>query len=74
LARQIEHAWWLALGREPTESERSDAARHVTMQAANLAAAAAAAGQPPTPEQARHQALASLCHVLFNTNEFMYVD
>jgi hypothetical protein len=74
LDRQIEHAWWLALGREPSQSEQSEAVRHVSMQAANLASAAAAGGQPLTPEQAQQQALASLCHVLFNTNEFMYVD
>jgi hypothetical protein len=74
LGRQIEQAWWLALGREPSESERGEAERHVATQVANLAASAAARGGALSPEQARQQAFASLCHVLFNTNEFIYVD
>jgi hypothetical protein len=73
-AAQIERAWWLALQRPPTESERSAALAHLAAQQANLRARADGAGQQLGDEELHRQALASLCHVLFNTNEFIYVD
>jgi hypothetical protein len=56
---QVEHAWWLALSRPPSESETTSALAHLKTQRQNLADG---------------QALASLCHVLLNLNEFIYVD
>ncbi len=71
---QIERAWWLALQRAPSDEERAMAAEHLERQQARFAAEAAAAGNSLAPEVAAQQALASLCHVLFNLNEFIYVD
>jgi hypothetical protein len=61
-ARQMELAWRYALGRSPRDGEQAAAIEHVQAQARRLSAAGELA------------ALASLCHVLLNTNEFIYVD
>jgi hypothetical protein len=74
VAAQIERAWWLALSREPSSREREGAMRHLEAQRTNLAEAATAEGKPLAAEVANQQALASLCHVLLNLNEFIYVD
>jgi hypothetical protein len=71
---QIDRAWWLALSREPSPGEREAALRHLEVQRSNLTEAATAEGKPLAAEAARQQALASLCHVLLNLNEFIYVD
>lgn len=57
-------AWRIALGRDPTEKERLAAAAHLQKQAEVYA-------KRPDPA---FDALASLCHVLLNANEFLYVD
>jgi hypothetical protein len=57
--RQVERAWWLALSRAPSESERQAALAHLEAQSRSADAP---------------QGLASLCHVLLNLNEFIYVD
>ncbi len=59
--RQVRLAWRFTLGREPRESEIRAALTHLEAQKKNLP------GKPAL-------ALASLCHVLLNANEFMYVD
>ena len=56
--QRVELAWQQALGRMPTPAERSAAVAHVEEMAGG-------------DEQA---AWASLCLVLFNTNEFVFVD
>ncbi len=61
---RVIRAWRLALGRDPREAEVTAALAHLEKQAKALA-------NRPDPEL---DALASLCHVLLNTNEFMYVD
>jgi Protein of unknown function (DUF1549)/Protein of unknown function (DUF1553)/Planctomycete cytochrome C len=53
-------AWRFALGRGPTAEERAAAAEHITAQKTRLG----------SKEKARE----SLCHVLLNLNEFVYVD
>jgi len=58
--KQIERAWWLAFSRAPTEKERAAALSHLEAQLASGGESDAA--------------LASLCHVLLNTNEFIYID
>jgi hypothetical protein len=73
-AAQIDRAWWLALSREPSPREREGALRHLEVQRTNLAEAATAEGKSLVPEASNQQALASLCHVLLNLNEFIYVD
>jgi hypothetical protein len=71
---QIERAWWLALARPPAESERAAALAHLANQMQHLKTRAAQDGKTTSEDEARRQALASLCHVLFNLNEFIYVD
>ncbi|HEY2840764.1 MAG TPA: DUF1549 and DUF1553 domain-containing protein [Pirellulales bacterium] len=66
LDARIELAWWLALSRAPAAEERAAAASHVARQRERYAA------QDPATADAR--SLASLCHVLINLNEFIYVD
>ena len=61
---QVIRAWRLALGRAPREAEVAAALAHLEKQAKAFA-------KRPDPAL---DALASLCHVLLNTNEFMYVD
>ena len=56
---QVKLAWQLALGRSPRPSEADAARAHLDEQQRRLGA---------------ERALASLCHVLLNTNEFVYVD
>ena len=73
-AAQIERAWWLALSRPPTDSERSLAEKHLQTQRQNMAERAAAGGATLSGGKADRQALESLCHVLLNLNEFIYVD
>ena len=60
-------AWQLALGRLPRESELALAMGHIDGQRRHFARG------KPGPE-AESLAWASLCHVLVNTNEFIYVD
>ncbi|REK19620.1 MAG: DUF1553 domain-containing protein [Planctomycetota bacterium] len=66
-AAQVDRAWWLALSRPPTEDERDAALKHLETQSKNLAEQESAA-------EGTRPALASLCHVLLNLNEFIYVD
>jgi hypothetical protein len=72
-AAQVERAWWLALSRPPSDEERTAAVGHLATQTAHFAHADGRGGALPDAA-ARQQALASLCHVLLNTNEFIYVD
>ncbi len=73
-AAQIERAWWLALARAPSADERANAIEHLATQQKNFAARAAQDGKAASDADARRAALASLCHVLLNLNEFIYVD
>ncbi len=66
--KQIERAWRLALGRLPDTDETDAAAKHVESQ--RLRFEAKGGGMLG----AKHLALASLCHVLLSTNEFIYLD
>jgi hypothetical protein len=61
---RVTRAWRLALGRDPRASEATAATAHLEKQAKAFA-------ERPDPTL---DALASLCHVLLNTNEFLYVD
>ncbi|MBX9627773.1 MAG: PSD1 and planctomycete cytochrome C domain-containing protein [Gemmataceae bacterium] len=57
---RVRAAWRFALGRDPRPAERAAADRHLAEQTKRLGSAG--------------KALASLCHVLLNTNEFVYLD
>jgi hypothetical protein len=72
--RQIDRAWWLALGRAPNDGERATAREHLKRQRSNNRTPTTQDAAPLTDEESARRALASLCHVLFNTNEFIYVD
>jgi len=64
---QIEAVWKFAVARPPTDVERKLAEQHLKSQIQNFKLAG-------TTTDPSHQALASLCHVLLNSNEFLYVD
>ena len=61
---QIERAWRLVLGRSPRPTELAAAVDHLAKQAKAF----------DRRENPHLDALASLCHVLMNANEFLYVD
>ncbi|HMP01907.1 MAG TPA: DUF1553 domain-containing protein [Gemmatales bacterium] len=63
-ARQVERGYWLTLGRSPTTAERSAALEFIKGQEQMHRAA---------PDGSR-LALADFCHVLFNLNEFIYLN
>ena len=62
--KQVVQAWRFALGRDPRDAEVTAALAHLEKQSKTFA-------KRPDPAL---DAIASLCHVLLNTNEFMYVD
>jgi len=64
-ATRVEVAWRRALGRTPTDAERAAALDHVQV--------GAAAG-PATAAAREETAWTSLCQVLLNTNEFLFLD
>ena len=63
-AERVNAAWRLAFGRDPRPAERDAALEHLKKQTDRFAA---------RPDPAL-DALASLCHVLLNANEFLYLD
>ncbi len=62
--KRIIAAWRIALARNPSATEAKAATEHLAKQRANFA----------DRKDAEFRALASLCHVLLNLNEFVYVD
>jgi len=68
-AARIVTLWWQALGRAPTSAEQAAAERHLVQQREEF-------GRPANvePPEVNTRALASLCQVVFNLNEFIYVD
>ena len=72
--RQVERAYRLALVRGPTTAEKERAWRFLDEHVGRrLKAAGSQAGAPPDVP-AERAALANFCHVLLNTNEFIYID
>ena len=63
---QICMAWKFCLGRNPTDDERQLAKQHLETQIGNFESADVGS--------AEYRAMASLCHVLLNSNEFLYID
>jgi mono/diheme cytochrome c family protein len=66
-AAQIELAFRIALGRMPSPHEAAWSQDLLARQAAELAATSLSA------EAVAEQSLAHLCHMLLNTNEFLYI-
>ena len=68
-ARQkIEKAYWLALARGPTAPEAKFCEAHLVKQGQLYR------DQDFSPNEASQRALASLCHMLICSSEFLYVD
>ncbi|MFN0020232.1 MAG: PSD1 and planctomycete cytochrome C domain-containing protein [Pirellulaceae bacterium] len=65
--KQIETAFQIVLGRLPSASEKQACAELLQKQTAHFAA------EKQSPDQAAHQALTQLCHMLLNTSEFIYI-
>jgi len=72
-AAQIERAYRLALCRSPTADERSAALAFLDRQAQRVAEEDRARADQP-PRNAARTALQALCLVIYNLNEFAYVD
>jgi hypothetical protein len=70
---QIERAYRLALSRGPTAEEKSAGLAFLERQAAQIVAEDRAQGGQAA-RSATRVALAALCLVLYNLNEFVYVD
>ena len=69
-AKQVERAFALAFGREPSDREKSDSLAFLASQADRVNA------RPKAEERAdaRREALRAFCLVLLNTNEFVTID
>jgi hypothetical protein len=67
---RIDIAWQMSLGRKPTDHERAFAEGHLRRQQENLEATQ----REKKVGDVEQLAWASLCHVLLNTNEFLYLD
>ena len=66
--QQIETAFRIALGRPPDEEEMKWSVELLKRHVEHLLQ------EKTTNDEAHHKALAYLCHMLFNTNEFLYVE
>ncbi|MBL9123967.1 MAG: DUF1553 domain-containing protein, partial [Planctomycetaceae bacterium] len=72
---RVDRVWQLALGRLPDDTERQAALGHLARQRERFANAdIAASAATVSPQEVDRRAWASLCHVLLNSNEFVYVD
>jgi hypothetical protein len=69
-ARQVELAFRLALARRPTADESASGQELLAQQTGRYAQA----DPRGTPDQAAQKALANLCLMLLNTNEFLYIE
>jgi hypothetical protein len=68
---RIEWAFRIALGRKPTATELESSRALIERQTERYAKQSS---PPLVPEQAAQKALANLCQMLLNTNEFLYVE
>ncbi len=83
IGKRVELAWQYVLGREPREEETAMAVQHLREQSERFRAwqfqRQSNVDASPRELNVKQKlpellALASLCHVLLNTNEFLYVD
>ncbi len=72
-AAQIDRAYRLAVCRSPSADERAAAVAFLDRQAMKIAEEDRAKPEQP-PRNAAQVALEALCLVLYNLNEFIYVD
>lgn len=72
---QVRQLWERMYARPPAAEEAQLAAEHLVVQTAHFQQAQRlATSASPTEMTPQMLALASLCHVLFNSNEFLYLD
>jgi hypothetical protein len=67
---QIDSAWKFILGRVPSVEERDSSSAHLKEQTGWFSDPAVTSDE----QRSHRMALASLCHVLMNSNEFVFVD
>ena len=72
-ARQVERLYLVTLGRQPDVAEQSLGLESLSRLTARWAAEPAGGGQPDRI-LAAHKALATYCHAILNSAEFLYVD
>ena len=72
-AAQVERAYLIALGRSPSDDERSLGLSVLTQLAAEWQKQLAADGSSQ-PEAAQGKALVAFCHAMLNSASFLYVD
>lgn len=65
-AKLVQTAWELALSNEPSAAEMQALEKHYQLQLQEY--------QAKKVKDPQQEALASLCHVLFGTNQFLYVE
>ncbi len=73
VTKQIQRAYEIALLRQPTTAQQALAQEFIAKQT-RLHLNDAPNKQPKALKPAQQAALADLCHVLLNTNEFLYLD
>jgi hypothetical protein len=73
-AKVIERAWLLALCRPPRPAETKRMQQFLRQEMRQLLEEATPTGHPLSASEARCKALEQLCRVVFNLNEFVYVD
>jgi hypothetical protein len=73
-AAQIRRAYAIMASREPTAAESEIALAGLRELEANWIAREQAEGTQPEPATPRRKALENLCHALFNSAAFLYID
>ncbi|QDV48875.1 PSD1 and planctomycete cytochrome C domain-containing protein [Gimesia fumaroli] len=72
---QVRQLWERVYARPPAAEEKTLAVRHLVVQSAHFQKSQQQAASTSSTEMTPNElALASLCHVLFNSNEFLYLD
>lgn len=72
--RQIEHVFRLAVCRSPTRSELQALLLYMKTETAKLLAELGETDQPDVRNRAARQAVEQMCRIVFNLNEFVYLD
>ena len=71
-AGQVDHLFWLALGRPPEPDEAEACLQFLERKRANYESRGEAKNE--AKNDATHVALRDLCLAVINTNEFLYLD
>ncbi len=74
LAAQVHRLWKLCYSRDPSDAEVSSAVAFVKAQQADFAKRPWSKKEQKEAPTAQREAMASLCHAVLSSNEFLYVD